>query len=62
MGNTAYGSILGGNNITKNRGKVVEHQGNRYFITIHPAAAIYNHELLDILKRDMKKIANILKK
>ncbi|RDJ32680.1 MAG: uracil-DNA glycosylase [Crenarchaeota archaeon] len=62
MGNTAYGSILGGTNITKNRGKVVEHQGNRYFITIHPAATIYNQELLDVLKKDMKKIASIIKK
>ena len=62
MGNTAYGSILGGNNITKNRGRIVEHLGNRYFITIHPAATIYNHELLDVLKKDMKKIASIIKK
>ena len=58
MGNTAFQSILGGTNITKERGKFVEKDGNKYFLTIHPAAVIYNQGLLDLLKNDMKKLVN----
>ena len=60
MGNTAFNSLLGGNNITKNRGKIVIRDGMRYFLTVHPAAAIYNQELLEVLKEDMKKLVKII--
>jgi len=60
MGNTAYGSLLGGDSITKNRGKIVEKDGQRYFLTIHPAAAIYNQELKSVLKADMKSLVETL--
>ena len=56
MGNTAYHTLLEGDNITKNRGKFVEKSGRRYFITIHPAATIYNQKLMECLKNDMKKL------
>ncbi len=62
MGNTAYQSILGGTNITKERGKFVKKDGNMYFLTIHPAAVIYNQKLLESLKNDMKKLVNEVKK
>jgi DNA polymerase len=61
MGNTAYQSILGGNNITKERGKFVKKDGNLYFLTIHPAAVIYNQKLLDSLENDMKKLVQGIK-
>src|SRR5574341_697111 len=35
MGNTAYGSLLGGDSITKNRGKIIEKNGRLYFLTVH---------------------------
>ncbi|MGI0040687.1 MAG: uracil-DNA glycosylase [Nitrosopumilaceae archaeon] len=60
MGNTAYGSLLGGNSITKNRGKIIEKDGQRYFLTIHPAAAIYNQELKSVLISDMKTLVETL--
>jgi len=60
MGNTAYGSLLGGDSIIKNRGKIVEKDGQRYFLTIHPAAAIYNQELKSVLKADMKSLVETL--
>ena len=60
MGNTAYGSLLGGNSITKNRGNIIEKDGQRYFLTIHPAAAIYNQELKSVLKSDMKTLVETL--
>ena len=56
MGNTAFKSLLGGENITKHRGKIFEKDGQDYFVTIHPAATIYNPDLLPVLKRDMKKL------
>ena len=60
MGNTAYGSLLNGNSITKNRGKIIEKDGQKYFLTIHPAATIYNQELKSVLKDDIKTLVEIL--
>ena len=62
MGNTAYQSILGGANITKERGKFVKKDVNTYFLTVHPAAVIYNPKLMDSLKNDMKKLVDEAKK
>ena len=56
LGNTAFASILGGSEITKYRGKVARKGDQLYFITIHPAATIYNQELIKVLKEDMKKL------
>jgi len=61
MGNTAYQSILSGKNITKERGKFVKKDGKLYFLTVHPAAIIYNQKLMDSLKNDMKKLVNEIK-
>ena len=56
MGNTAYQSLLGGSNITKERGKFIEKNGLQYFLTLHPAAVIYNQKLLVLLEQDMKTL------
>ena len=61
MGNTAYHSLLGGDSITKNRGKIIKRDDFTYFLTIHPAATIYNQSLLSALKEDMKALVKILK-
>ena len=44
MGNTAYQSILGGANITKERGKFIKKNGQMYFLTVHhlPHLAIFH--------------------
>ena len=60
MGNTAYHSLLGGNSITKNRGKIIRKDGKTFFLTVHPAAAIYNQSLLSTLKKDMKALVKEL--
>ena len=62
LGNTAYGSLLDGNAITKNRGKVIKRNNQLYFVTVHPAAIIYNPELRQILKDDLKTLYDILDK
>ena len=62
MGNTAYKSLLDGEGITKNRGKIIEKDGIKYFITIHPAATIYNQEFFPILKKDIKNLVETVNK
>ncbi|HXV46891.1 MAG TPA: uracil-DNA glycosylase [Nitrososphaera sp.] len=61
LGRTAYSSLLGGSSITANRGKIVEKAGQKYFLTFHPAAAIYNKSLISALEADLKKLAKEIK-
>ena len=61
LGNTAFGSILGGSEITKFRGKVGRKDNQLYFITIHPAATIYNQGLIEVLKEDIKKLFSLIR-
>jgi DNA polymerase len=61
LGRTAYSSLLGGGSITANRGKIVERAGQKYFLTIHPAAAIYNKSLISVLEADLNKLAKEIK-
>ena len=60
MGNTAYGTLLDGKEITKNHGKIVERDGRKFFVTFHPAATIYNQKLVEELKEDFRKLAKFL--
>ena len=57
LGRTAYSSLLGGSSITANRGKIVERADQKYFLTFHTAAVIYNKGLLSALEADLKKLA-----
>jgi uracil-DNA glycosylase len=57
LGRTAYSSLLGGSSITANRGKILKRAGQKYFLTFHPAAVIYNKGLLSVLEADLKKLA-----
>jgi len=61
LGNTAFNSILGGSEITKYRGKVVRKDKQFYFLTVHPAATIYNQELITVLKEDIAKLFELIK-
>ncbi len=61
LGNTAFNSILGGSEITKFRGKIVRKDNQLYFLTIHPAATIYNQELIDVLKSDIVKLFDLIR-
>jgi uracil-DNA glycosylase family 4 len=62
LGNTAYSSILGGDSITKNRGKIIKKNDQLYFLSIHPAAVIYTPTLKQVLKDDIKTLVEILGK
>ena len=60
LGNTAFNSILGGSEITKYRGKLVRKNNQLYFLTVHPAATIYNQELIGVLNGDIKKLFDLI--
>lgn len=61
MGNFAYRHLLGGTRIIENRGKVVQRDGQTYFLTIHPAAAVYRSRLTVKLNEDMIALANMIR-
>jgi DNA polymerase len=61
LGNTAFNSILGGSEITKYRGKIVKKDNQIYFLTVHPAATIYNQELIVVLKEDINKLFGLIR-
>jgi uracil-DNA glycosylase len=60
LGNTAFNSLLGGSEITKFRGKLVKKGNQLYFLTVHPAATIYNQELITVLKKDIVKLFDLI--
>ena len=60
LGNTAFNSLLGGSEITKFRGKVVRKDNQLYFLTVHPAATIYNQELITVLNNDIQKLFGLI--
>ncbi len=60
MGNTAFNSLLGGSEITKFRGKLAQMDGQLYFLTVHPAATIYNQKLVGVLNADIAKMFEII--
>jgi DNA polymerase len=56
LGRTAYQSLLGGGSILGNRGKFIEKDSKLFFLTIHPAAIIYNNKLRYTLEKDMQTL------
>ena len=60
LGNTAFNSLLGGSEITKFRGKLVRKENQLYFLTVHPAATIYNQELIKVLDKDIVKLFHLI--
>lgn len=57
MGRTALESLLGMKSILANRGKTVFRNDMKYFLTLHPAATIYNVKLRSYLEKDMATLA-----
>lgn len=60
LGNTAFKSLLGGAEITKFRGKIARKDGQLYFLALHPAATIYNQELVSVLQDDILKLFDLI--
>lgn len=62
LGATAYSSLLGGKQLTLNRGQLLNINGRKYFLTIHPAAILYRRALLRILEEDLMKLSKLINK
>lgn len=61
MGRTAIWSLLGMKSVLPYHGKFIE-QGNRnYFLTLHPAATIYNNKLRSFLEEDFLLLSRRVK-
>lgn len=61
LGRTAYEALLKGSSITSNRGKLIKREKRFYFLTVHPAAVIYNPQLKSIFKKDIANLVSALK-
>ena len=57
LGRTAYSTLIGGNGFRATRGQILEKNGQAYFITFHPAAAIYNKAIVESLRIDFTKLS-----
>ena len=61
LGRHALGRFVPGANITASHGQSFEHPtGIPVFAMYHPAAALYNPNLRDVLKKDFKELKNFL--
>ncbi len=60
LGATALKSLLGLENMTHQRGKIINRPPLKYFITYHPAATIYNNKLKQVFFEDIKGLARIV--
>lgn len=62
MGNNAIKGVLGkGHTISEMHGKLVQREGGKeFFLTYHPAAALYVNELRNVMMDDFKRLSRIL--
>ena len=60
LGRTPLETLIGPYSISKMRGKVVEKMGYKFFLTYHPAAAIYNPQLKQQFFDDIKTLKSLL--
>jgi uracil-DNA glycosylase len=63
LGSTAVSALLSDElNVTLNHGKLIEEKGStvKYFITVHPAAAMRFPKLRKMMDEDFKKLESII--
>ena len=62
LGNIASSYILGLKTVANQRGKIIEKDNRKYFITYHPAATIYNKQLFSTFENDIRNLAETINK
>jgi len=62
LGNVATRYLLGVKSVSLVRGKLIEKNKRYYFVTYHPAIALYNPSKEESLANDFELFANIYKK
>ena len=60
LGNVVSSYILDIKSITNERGSILHKKDLKYFVTYHPAATLYNRNLLNIFEQDIKKLAEYI--
>jgi uracil-DNA glycosylase len=45
--------------VTKEHGRIIEHDGRRYFLTFHPAAVLHNPALAEDLEQDVQTLQDL---
>jgi len=60
MGNIAIKSLLGKTGISKLHGTFAEKDGRKFLLLYHPAAGVYNANLIPQMKKDYAKLAEFL--
>ena len=60
LGRTPLETLIGPYSISRMRGRVVEKNGHRFFLTYHPAAAIYNPALKELFFQDIQRVKELL--
>ncbi len=60
MGNVPSGGLLGVSHVESHHGKIMERDGIKYMITIHPAAAVRIKKKLPIIEADFEKLGKLL--
>jgi len=59
LGATAYKALFNKSGIMEARGSLIQKDGRKYFLTIHPAAALRQPRMAPFLEADIKKFAEI---
>jgi len=60
LGRHALNFFLPGKMISKEHGNVYEQGGRRYFLSYHPAVALYNGSYRDVMLSDFKKLHDLI--
>ncbi len=61
MGNVPNSGILGIGSVESNHGKLIEKDGVKYIVTIHPAAAVRIKKKVHIIEEDFSMLGKLLK-
>lgn len=62
LGGVAVKTLLGAKSVEEVRGRIVEHEGRRFFATYHPAVRFYREELAVKVREDFAQLQRELKK
>lgn len=61
LGRVAALAVLNKNiSVVKEHGEIIEEKGRKYFITVHPAAALRFKKMKAILEEDFKKLKDLI--
>ncbi len=60
VGNTALQSVLGRTGVTALHGKTIQKEGQMYFITFHPSAALRFTQTKELMRQDFVQLKNVI--